>query len=520
MRPSLTSPSTRNKANEKEKLKKIHNYDFNAGYEGDFTFEEKLASEITNDFGVSANTEMVKLLIQEFLKFVFLNQMNFEECKTEKVEYTYPMNPKGGKGTCYYSTVAPPMIDIIWRALIHHSDVYSKFCLDVFGGFLERFDPEINFKEHHRDYKRTIELMKKYKDVTNPYEYLWPDLNQAEYMFEYNHTLYIPRADIENLKKRLDKNLKNSYEISQTNLQIITKDSVKKEKKYEYTPDIPKGSVEITLINDQPKLVKNIFHQLRNTAAESPLKNTLMTRCLISSQAADHWLEEYFKYLIVKIQLKEEAHPPSIVKRVLNIHKEFTKEFREFYQLVGYPDGDWAETQDRLKEKYRATKEEYSNLFGKDPHAKIWPCDDNLFIKKYETPIHFNVLRFVACNLILKFNNEAFKDIDQIVALVKKSDETFTQLKSIKDKREKRHTLLEKEPLTEEIKEEVDPVNTKLCPLYKNGGLLVLVNPFRTRDIQDSYIKIKNKIKEKDTLEFFSDVQQEDISEFYVLKKL
>lgn len=114
--------------------------------------------------------------------------------------------------------------------------------------------------------------------------------------------------------------------------------------------------------------------------------------------------------------------------------------------------GDWAETQDRLKEKYRATKEEYSNLFGKDPHAKIWPWDDNLFIKKYETPIHFNVLRFVAWNLILKFNNDAFKDIDQMVALIKKSDgkyklyllETFTQLKSIKDKREKRHSLLEK----------------------------------------------------------------------------
>ena len=76
--------------------------------------------------------------------------------------------------------------------------------------------------------------------------------------------------------------------------------------------------------------VKNIFTRIKHKeeGQVDHLKERLMTKYLIDENTADLWIYEYYKYLVIKIKLKNEAYPSAIVQGVLHTHMEFTKDYR------------------------------------------------------------------------------------------------------------------------------------------------------------------------------------------------
>ena len=66
----------------------------------------------------------------------------------------------------------------------------------------------------------------------------------------------------------------------------------------------------------------------------------------------DLWLEEYFKYLVVKAKLKDEAYPCAAIEKVINTHMEITSEYREFNKLLGLNHGKNNFTYDMLNNWY------------------------------------------------------------------------------------------------------------------------------------------------------------------------
>lgn len=151
---------SRNTINENKKIKALANYDFNKDFTSKRTFEESLMQELTNDFGEVVSAPMAQILISEFKKFIFLCQMNFEECVKVEVPYSHPLFSKDQKGTAFISITPPPAIDTVWRAIIKYDTVYEKFCTSILGGILDRVEPSESNLHVHQDYTRTQELLK------------------------------------------------------------------------------------------------------------------------------------------------------------------------------------------------------------------------------------------------------------------------------------------------------------------------------------------------------------------------
>jgi hypothetical protein len=217
LRPSLGASDSRNTINENKKMKALANYDFNKDFTSKMTFEESLMQELANDFGESVSAPMAQVLISEFKKFVFLCQMNFEECVKAEVIYTYPLYNKDVKGTGYMAITPPPAIDTVWRAIIKYDSVYENFCQGILGGILDRKEPSESNQHVHQDYARTHELLKKYKDTVKPFPLLWPELSYDQYETEYNRIVSVSKKTLEGLSKMIDSSTKIRIELTTKN---------------------------------------------------------------------------------------------------------------------------------------------------------------------------------------------------------------------------------------------------------------------------------------------------------------
>lgn len=230
LRPSLDSASTRDSKVENEKFEKLKALKFSNFMKEETTFEEILKHELTNDLGEEVSPQTTQVLIAEFKKFMFLNQMNFRILDKSKTHYA-DIVAKPKKMTYYKGLVAPPALDVVWRILIHHEDLYYQFCESIFGAILERRDPAgVNESEKIFDYTRTLELKKEFSSFIFPFEPLWPELSNEDHKFEQDHVITITRKRLETMSNYIEKNLSKTVEQTIRNWKSFTQraiDSIK-----------------------------------------------------------------------------------------------------------------------------------------------------------------------------------------------------------------------------------------------------------------------------------------------------
>jgi hypothetical protein len=53
----------------------------------------------------------------------------------------------------------------------------------------------------------------------------------------------------------------------------------------------------------------------------------------------ESWIEEYYRYLIIKVQEKDAVYPCLAVEKVINTHMELTTEYREFNEFLNLSHG-------------------------------------------------------------------------------------------------------------------------------------------------------------------------------------
>ena len=149
-------------------------------------------ANFTNDIGEVANPYTAHILISEFRKFIFLNQMNIKTLsdKQDMKPYLLYNDKKNYKGTdkAFKGLTAPPLIDIVWRCIIKYEKVYFDFCFNVLGVFLDRSEPYSSNSSVSTDYTRTLELLENYQSTLNPCFTLWPKISPTQLEYEYDNT--------------------------------------------------------------------------------------------------------------------------------------------------------------------------------------------------------------------------------------------------------------------------------------------------------------------------------------------
>ena len=200
------------------------------------------------------------------------------------------------------------MIDMIWRALIHHREEYMKFCKDNLGGFLERQDPKESLTHHYFDYRRTLELLNIYNDKLEACKFLWPDLTPDQYLVEYNKTISATRKDIQTHQAQMTDLCKNNLELISKNILMICNEVMKKSGS-DTAPARPKCSKdEFKTISLKPITVNNLYNKLVNVHKDTKgaLMERIQTKLLLNDNSAEALIIEYYKFLIIKCKRQED----------------------------------------------------------------------------------------------------------------------------------------------------------------------------------------------------------------------
>ena len=101
--------------------------------------------------------------------------MNIQELKTKNAKISYTYMTDNHYLESYDSIIAPPLIDQVWINLVK-LEIYKDFCLNIFGGFLDRKClTNISEETEQFNYSRTLLLLDKYADILNPWYTFWPD---------------------------------------------------------------------------------------------------------------------------------------------------------------------------------------------------------------------------------------------------------------------------------------------------------------------------------------------------------
>lgn len=204
-RPNFEPQASRNKFEEALVLSKIFSFDFNSGSKGDYSFEEFLQSNLTNDFGDLASPHFAVVALAEFRKFIFLWYMNAKEINKKSFKPYEVLKINNEEIKCYKALTAPPLIDIVWRCLIQRDRIYNAFCSEIFDGLLERKKPKDSNVSMFTDYTRTYMMADYYSDMINPSPLLWPRLSKEDLEYEFENFVWISKKSLKTIKKIIDK---------------------------------------------------------------------------------------------------------------------------------------------------------------------------------------------------------------------------------------------------------------------------------------------------------------------------
>ena len=167
--------------------------------------------ELVNDIGELANPHTAHIMISEFKKFLFLNEMNIRQLGKDNKPLNSPMFPDDTTNNLkvFTSLTAPPLVDVVWRMVIRREVAYSKLCDIIFGGFLERAEPIESNKSLYTDYTRTLDLLSTYSNVLNPCNAIWPNIRNDQVEFEYDNTVFLSKKKLHTLRKIAEKDTKD-----------------------------------------------------------------------------------------------------------------------------------------------------------------------------------------------------------------------------------------------------------------------------------------------------------------------
>lgn len=341
-RPNFEPQTSRNKIEEAQILEKIFKFDFNKDNQGDISFEEFLQSNLTNDFGDLANPHFTILALAEFRKFIFLWFMNIKEINKKSFKPYETIKENGVEVKYFKALTAPPLIDLVWRWMIQRHKIYNSLWNEIFDGQLERKLPEDSNVSVFTDYTRTYLMADYYSDTINPSPLLWPRLSKEDLEYEFENIVWVSKKTLKTIKKIIDKKWKSSSELSDKNCRsIVSSVSNSIFKASTLTPTLPRfANIELELSSSQVFKIKNIYNKIKTQIGEKKekaLKKRISQKYLTED---DSWIEEYYKYLIVKVHSKDEVYPWLAVEKVINTHMELTTEYREFNELLNLDHGE------------------------------------------------------------------------------------------------------------------------------------------------------------------------------------
>ena len=110
--------------------------------------------------------QVVHILITEFRKFMFLVGEAIIEEKLEKgskhLNNQILVQPGSNEAFVCQSLIAPPLIDIIWISLIKLHDIYSDFCHEIFGTYVDRIYISTIKCDERWSYEFTLKVLERY----------------------------------------------------------------------------------------------------------------------------------------------------------------------------------------------------------------------------------------------------------------------------------------------------------------------------------------------------------------------
>ena len=181
-------------------FRKIMKYDFNKDNNSTISVEENIMGKLTNDLGQSVLPHVAHIMLTEFRKFMFLvEEHNYyirkdQQGKILKIKNLLEndnINSEQLKEIPLKSLLAPPSLDQIWCLIILMPKIYSQFCEEIFGGYLDR-KYFMGIESHEcESYSYTLELLGKFEEMILPFKSMWPNYNMSCYLSDYLSTSYI-----------------------------------------------------------------------------------------------------------------------------------------------------------------------------------------------------------------------------------------------------------------------------------------------------------------------------------------
>lgn len=367
-------------------------------------------------------------------------------------------------------------------------------------------------------YSKTQELLSEYSNLLNPWYNFWPDYSSSNY-------------DVDNLYVRISKNKlisvweklslmvsKNQYSVDKESVDKVSKEiylSWKEHKSLNYTdPTHLVFSKNKTLLVDEQISPKDLYKLLIREASDyEALVHSLQSQFVINKDTAKEWVSEYFKYLWILVELSEKSFPSRRVELVWHTHMSFPS-YRRFWKAVFkrtmiYPHHyhlaeDW---NDDIKKYYQDTLSWYKTMFWwEEPNISLWETAELRFNLKYE-----GLKRLLSVNLyrlclmyILEFHNNQI--LEQTISLVKLAGRSTLYKTQLWNKRDNRSDCIKSKTyylwrkkfphcnniysgfIADKDENIFASDNTKQENIFRNGGLVVVKNPFKVFTLQASDI--------------------------------
>ena len=386
------------------------------------SLEERVARLLTNDFGETLRTEVSYSLLQEFKKFMFLIALDILETKRKGDFHAQDIEEDKRLNKVFYvSPYSPPyFIDLVWRFLIQEGKIYSDFCNSIWGGYIDRPNPNVDHKSTLTRYESARLKLEELDGLIKPYWGLWPSLTSTDQLtIDYDHDmLFHTKEKVNQLLELADKVKEQAIDEFQI---VVVKHFIEdwrngqlhnledlEEVYFDEDADISKYCKRKGIRHSE------IYHKLEDFEFHPEFISSIWKMFMLSREAGNKFIAEYKNFLFMYYLTEWKWAPSFEIDCFWDLHYASTKDYRKFcYDIFGefLPSKNYDYNEKGIKRRtkdYQLSLEFYEVLFGSEPNEILWESAVDLTINSKNGFQHVNLFKYV-CLCIYSNTNGGFE---------------------------------------------------------------------------------------------------------------
>jgi len=374
------------------------------------TLEERIARLLTNDMGETLRTEVSYVLIQEFKKFMYIVALEILQRKHDKSFDKNSLSEDKAKKTLYFtSPYHPPyMIDLVWRFIIQEGKIYEDFWNLLWGGYIDRINPNKDLKATLSRYTAGRLILEKNDKLIKPYWGLWPKIENTDQIaldYEYDMLFHMNEKLAMLVEFREDIQEAEVDDFDLRSIKTAIQDWREKhlveieefeERELAEEPDLESFNIK------KNKDIHKLYQKLIEYQFHEKFNKSISFMFLLEETAGQQLIREYKNFLFMYYLTDKRWAPSFEIDSFWDLHYASTKEYREFcLEIFGefLPSKNYDYNEKGIRKRaqdYKLSLRLYEELFGDEPNEVFWESVVDLVINSKNGFQHVSLFKYAS----------------------------------------------------------------------------------------------------------------------------